>query len=274
MRWMIVVPALLGLASQGCIIDAYGPVYTESEQETVIVHEEEPEAEPVETVIVVEEPVLTVDTHWPVPSAVLDILAPSVQGYFTPEDARYGDFLYYQDTPRGHDNHPSYVRGDFNGDWNTDHALLFTREIGDHCAWTIDTRLLVVLSCHGGYDFALDLELGSVTGDCGYAVEEYWSLCKMPAGVHVYETYCDNVVIEEEVFLEDDAFLLTSLATGEQDLIYAIDHEVYYMPWTPATLAKRPAKPGRTAKAAPWKDTLRKRVIPSSGKPNRSPDHG
>jgi hypothetical protein len=250
--------ALLVLGLQGCVIDACGPVYPESEE---VVVEVEYEEETVERVVVIEEPPLTVDTHWPIPAHVQDLLAPYVQGYFTPGNARYGDFLYYQDTPRGSMNRPSYVRGDFNGDWSTDHALLFTRQIDEYCAWTIDTRLLVVLTSHGGIELVLDMALGSVSGDCGYDIEEYWSLCRMPAGTHVYETVYDDAVVEEEIVLDNDAFLLTSLATGEQDLLYAIDHEIYYMPWKPAALAKRTTKPGHTTKPAPWKDSLRKRVI-------------
>ncbi|MBD3315218.1 MAG: hypothetical protein GF344_05480 [Chitinivibrionales bacterium] len=254
MRKMIVGLALLGIGLQGCYIDICGPVYPEPEEEST------------ETIVIINEPVQTVDTHWPIPVAVEELLAPYVQGYFTPKDGRYSDYLYYQDTPRGYDNHPSYVRGDFNGDWGTDHALLFTCETRDACGWNLNTRLLVVLSTYGGYDLTVDMNLGSVSGECGYDVEEYWSICKMPTGVHVYEAVYDDAVVEEEIVLENDAFILTSLATGEKDLFYAVDCDVYYMPWEPASLAKRPARTGRTISPAPWKSTIQKRIIPAKKK--------
>jgi hypothetical protein len=196
-----------------------------------------------------------VDTYLPLPDAVLELIAPSVAGYFSPAESRYSDFLYNQDFSRTYYNRPCFVQADFNGDGTYDYALLFSVEDLYTNSWELTTKLLVVLSTPTGYELSTDMILGTVSADNYYPIEEYWSLCKVPAGTHSYTTYANGIAVTKTTTLEDDGFILAYLDSGEEDLFYTSAGDVYYMPWTTDGLAKKRAN--ATAKiSSSWHDKI------------------
>jgi hypothetical protein len=222
--------------------------------------------DPEETTVeieVYEEEYYYVDTYIPLSSSLARLIAPHVEGYFSPAESRYSDFLYYGDFARSSRNRPCYVRGDFNDDGVDDHAFLFSKEDLYYDYWSLTTRLLVVQSTPYGMELAVDAELGSVEADYSFPIEEYWSIAAMPSGTHTYYTWNGVTEIEETVILDADAFTLTFLETEERDLIYAASDEFYYMPWDPGSLAKKASlakqKSGKKLTAT-WRDRIEKRI--------------
>ncbi len=214
----------------------------------------------VEETVIVED--YYVNTHIPISDAVAKLLSPITRGYFTPRSSRYADFLYYQEFTRTSTNLPSYVQGDFNGDHVDDFAFLFTKQREYTSYWTINTKLIVILSSGCCYEVALDMDLGTIEADYSYPIEEYWSIAKMPQGTHTYYVDYGSTEVEETVDLEDDAFVLSFLETEEQDLFYALGQDVYYMTWDPGSLAKKlgmaKQKDGRKVDEL-WRDKVEKR---------------
>ncbi len=203
-----------------------------------------------------------VDTWLPLSFRLKELIEPYADGFFSPEVNRYSDFLYYGDHPRNSfDNAPCYVRADFNGDYVDDHAFLVSAEdlYGDY--WSLTTRMIVVLSTRVGPDVLFAEDLGTIEADYEFPIEEYWSICVLPEGTHTYVTTDGVNEVEETVVLENDAFLMTFLETGEQDLFYAEDGELYYMSWNPASLAKKRTTGGKADRVdVKWREKLQRKV--------------
>ncbi|MBD3345679.1 MAG: hypothetical protein GF401_11515 [Chitinivibrionales bacterium] len=216
------------------------------------------------TTIIIDDTPLYVDTYLSLPDPILEILAPHVQGYFSPRQTRYGNFLYYQDYPRYSYNLPCYVKADFNGDYRDDYAFLFTHEEQYYDYWAISTKLLVVLSTSSYYELAVEMDLGTVEAGYDYPIEEYWSISLLPEGTHTYTSCNHGVEVVEDVVLDMDAIVLSFLETEEQDLIYADAYnDIYYMTWDPGSLAKRrslgKSSAGKKVEIN-WKDKLTKKA--------------
>lgn len=239
--------ALIGLASLagGCTFVS-NPVYDSEEvyvEETTVVD-------------------CYVDTYIPLSDPIAELLAPRTVGYFSPRSSRYSDFLYYHDFPRNSTNLPCYVQGDFNGDQIDDYAFLFTDQTEYTTYWSIETKLIVVLSSACCYEVALEMDLGSIEADYSYPIEEYWAIAKMPAGTHTYYASYGATDVEETVVLDNDAFVLRFLETEEEDLFYALDDDMYYMTWDPGSLEKKAAMRKQTENRKVnenWRDKIQMR---------------
>jgi hypothetical protein len=245
MTTRILLVAGLSLFAAGCAIDdcvVYGP------------------DEPSSTVII-EQDNAYVDTYLPLPHHIRQLIAPRVAGYFSPPTSRYSSYLYYQEQPRSSQNEPCFVQGDFNGDLIDDYAFLFSHEDDYGCSWDLTTRLIVVQSVPygSGYEVTTDIEVGSVSAGCAALKEENWSLCRMPRGDHTYTTVSGGTTVTETVTLENDAFLLTALDSGERDLFYSDGGDIYYMPWTPGSFAKKKSADNRTVTAG-WQQKVPRKI--------------
>lgn len=186
--------------------------------------------ETVETIDITEE-VLYVDSYLSIPSSVLTVIAPYVQDYFSPELSRYCNYLYPKNTPYDPYNLPCYVVADYNGDGYDDYAFLFSMEEWDTDNWYVTTKLIVVLSCFNGYELICDLELGTAYADVCEAVEEFWSICYLPAGYHTVTITTNKVQISETYYLENDGFFLASLDPDEESYFYVENDELYEGDW-------------------------------------------
>jgi hypothetical protein len=200
---------LLGaLMFMGCGVHIYDPGYSTSESEF-------------------ETPVAFVDTWLNPPDAVLDLIAPSVAGYFSPAISRYDDYLYPRDLGYDPDDLPCYVRTDFNGDGYDDFAFLFSSEELNYGSWYLTTKLVVVLSTNDGYEIAADEILGTVTGDRSVPIEEYWSIYMVTAGSHSVTYVSNGTEVRKTIIMENDAFYLASQDPDEEAIFYASGHSIY-----------------------------------------------
>ncbi|MBD3422544.1 MAG: hypothetical protein GF398_20705 [Chitinivibrionales bacterium] len=189
----------------------------------------------------------TVDTYVRAPYDVLDLIEPYVRGYFSPSISRYSEYLYPSATPHDPYDLPCYVKADFNGDYISDYAFLFTSETQYYYEWEINTRLIVVLSSSFGMEIAADIELGTVTASYDFPIEEYWAIGYVPAGVHEVATYYNGLETIETTILENDAFFLAELEAVDQSLFFADGGAVYEMEWEDGVLAKKMLDTGISA---------------------------
>lgn len=97
-----------------------------------------------------------VNTYLSLPGEVLDLIAPSVEGYFSPALSRYSDYLYPSDAAYDPNDLPCYVCADFNGDGYDDFAFLFSSEEWSDSRWYLTTKLVVVVSTQNGYEIGAD----------------------------------------------------------------------------------------------------------------------
>jgi hypothetical protein len=177
--------------------------------------------------VVIDQPY--VDTYLSLPPEVEDLIAPSVQGYFSPKISRYCDYLYPTDIPYNSNDLPCYVKSDFNGDGYLDYAFLFSQQEWDNGEWFLTTKMVVVLSTYDGWTIGADMVLGTVTGDESVPIEEYWSIFLVPRGTHTYTTYANGVKVTKTISLNKDAFYLASLDPAEEAIFYADGLDVYEM---------------------------------------------
>lgn len=180
-----------------------------------------------------------VNTYVSIPYTIRELIAPYVQGYFSPRTHRYCDYLYPSNYPYDPFDLPCYVRADFNGDGLYDYAFLFSMEEWDYHFWYLTTRLLVVLSTPYGYVISCDLNLGTVYAEKYVPIEEYWSICYLPPGYHTLVTWINGVEFIETVYLPDEAFFLASLDPDDESIFYAINDAVYEIEWEEERLEKR-----------------------------------
>jgi hypothetical protein len=190
-----------------------------------------------------------VNTYLNLPSEIIELIALSADGYFSPSLSRYDDYLYPGNTPYDPHDLPCYVRSDFNGDGYDDFALLFSAEEWDHGNWYLTTKLIVVLSTRSGYQIGADEILGTVSGTAGTPIEEYWSIYLVKEGTHTMTTYRNDVKVTKTVTLDDDAFYLASLDPNEEALFYATGNAVHETNALGKRLAKT-AAPGTSATGA------------------------
>jgi hypothetical protein len=181
-----------------------------------------------------------VNTYVQAPQSIKALIAPYVQGYFSPQLYRYCDYL----SNPIYDPYdlPCYVRADFNGDLIYDYAFLFSAQECYVDYWNLSTRLIVVLSTPYGMEIACDIFLGTVTADACIPIEEYWSICYLEPGYYTTITYIDGVEITETVFLPNDAFFLASLDPDEEAIFFAVDDVVWEMEWVAEKLTKKRAE--------------------------------
>jgi hypothetical protein len=170
-----------------------------------------------------------VDTYLSLPQDVEDLIAPSVQGYFSPKLSRFCEYLYPTDIPYNSDDLPCYVKSDFNGDGYMDYAFLFSSQEWKNGKWFLTTKLVVVLSTYDGWTIGADEVLGTVTGDASVPIEEYWSIFLVPRGTHTFTTYTNGVKVTKTISLNKDAFYLASLDPTEEAIFYADGLDVYEM---------------------------------------------
>lgn len=180
-----------------------------------------------------------VNTYVQVPSSIKALIAPYVQGFFSPYLNRYCKYL---SNPIGNPyNLPCYVRADFNGDFIDDYAFLFSAEDIYGHYWDLTTRLIVVLSTPYGMEIACDIYLGTVTADICVPIEEFWGISYLEPGYYTTYTYVNGVEIIETIYLPNDAFFLASLDPEEEAIFYAVDDVVWEMEWVDEKLVKRNA---------------------------------
>jgi hypothetical protein len=180
-----------------------------------------------------------VNTYLHLPAEITDLIAPSADGYFSPALSRYDNYLYPSTAVYDPKDLPCYVRSDFNGDGYDDFAFLFSAEDWNHGSWNLTTKLVVALSTPHGYDIGADEILGTVQGDAGTPIEEYWSIFWVTAGTHSLTTYKNGVKVTKTVTLDDDAFYLSSLDPNEEALFYASGSSIYETNALGKTLAKK-----------------------------------
>ncbi len=178
-----------------------------------------------------------VNTYVQVPPCIKALIAPYVQGYFSPQLYRYCDYL----SNPIYDPYdlPCYVRADFNGDLIDDYAFLFSADERYTDYWNLSTRLIVVLSTPYGMEIACDIYLGTVTADACIPIEEYWSICYLEPGYYTAVTYINGVEVTETVLLPNDAFFLASLDPDEEAIFYAVDDVIWEIEWAEEKLVKR-----------------------------------
>jgi len=205
--------------------------------------------------VVIDQPY--VNTYLTLPSAVEDLIAPTVEGYFSPKLSRYCDYLYPNDIPYNSNDLPCYVKSDFNGDGYLDYAFLFSNQEWENGDWFLTTKMVVVLSTYDGWTIGADMVLGTVTGDGSVPIEEYWSIFLVSRGSHTYTTYANGVKVTKTITLNKDAFYLASLDPAEEAIFYADGWDVFEMS-PDGTMAKKAA----LSKKA---DTI-KRIIPFNKK--------
>jgi hypothetical protein len=213
---------LLGsLVLAGCGVGVYDPGYH---------HTSETVPEPT---------VAYVNTWLNPPDEVLDLIAPSVDGYFSPGISRYDDYLYPRDL--GYDPHdlPCFVRTDFNGDGYDDFAFLFSSEEWQNHSWYLTTKLIVVLSTYDGYELAADEVLGTVTGDAGTPIEEYWSIYLVTAGSHSVTYVSNGTDVTKTITLDNDAFYLASQDPDEEAIFYTSGNSVYETSFMSGAMGKK-----------------------------------
>jgi hypothetical protein len=247
MKTKTIAVLLASLMFAGCGVSVYAPDC------------QTPEAGPQPTVAYV-------NTWLNPPDEVLNLIAPSAAGYFSPALSRYDDYLYPRDL--GYDPHdlPCYVQADFNGDGWDDYAFLFSSEEWSRGDWYVTTKLVVVLSTHDGYELAADEILGTITGDASMPVEEYWSIYLVTAGSHSVTYVQNGTAVTKTITLDNDAFYLASQDPKEEAIFYASGHSVYETSFLNNALAKKaaigPASPAAKAAIPFTKDTAaRKRAV-------------
>jgi hypothetical protein len=211
----------IGLMAIGCTGSIYGPVDHASEAVQVT-------------------PSAYVDSWICIPYEVRVAIAPSADGYYSPELSRYDNYLYPRDLPYDPYDLPCFVQADFNGDGIDDYAFLLSNDTWNGGAWHLTTKMVVAISAHHGYTIAADMILGTIEGN-GIPLEEYWSIYRVSAGHHTYITYKNNVKIEKTVNLYDDGFYLASLDPNEEAIFYADGLNVFEM--SVDGLAKKTALP-------------------------------
>lgn len=177
--------------------------------------------------VVIDQPY--VNTYLSLLPEVEELIAPSVQGYFSPKLSRYCEYLYPTDIPYNSNDLPCYVKSDFNGDGYVDYAFLFSSQEWDNGEWYLTTKLIVVLSTYDGWTIGADEVLGTVTSDASVPIEEYWSIFLVPKGSHTYTTYTNGVKVTKTISLNKDAFYLASLDPVEEAIFYASGLDVYEM---------------------------------------------
>lgn len=210
-----------------------------------------------------------VNTYVSIPYTIRELIAPYVQGFFSPRLHRYCEYLYPSNTPYDPFDLPCYVRADFNSDGFYDYAFLFSMEEWDCCYWYLTTRLLVVLSTPYGYEISCDLDLGTVYAENDIPIEEYWSICYLPSGYHTLITWVNGVEITETVYLPDESIFLASLDPDDESIFHAIGDEVYEIEWRTEKLEKRKAdtiEPTRGKKKFEKNIKGRKRMVVKSVK--------
>jgi len=234
--------AVIATMSFGCGVDVAGPCGDDDNYDHTVIIDNTP----------------YVDTWLSIPSDVKDLIAPRVDGYFSPRLSRYCEYLYPTNIPYNSNDLPCCVKADFNGDGYKDYAFLFSTQEWERYDWYLTTKMVVVLSTRTGWTIGADMILGTVTADETVPIEEYWSIYLVPAGTHTYTTYFNNVTVSKTITLYKDAFYLASLDPAEEAIFYADGWDVFEMSLTSA-MAKRAA----LAKVA---DTTAKRVIPFNKK--------
>jgi hypothetical protein len=204
--------AVAGIAaiSIGCGVDVYGPGGCGENDRSVVI---------------IDRPY--VNTWLSIPSAVEELIAPSVDGYFSPRLSRYCEYLYPTDIPYNSNDLPCYVKSDFNGDGYSDYAFLFSRQEWEHHEWYLTTKMVVVLSTRDGWVLGADMILGTVHADESVPIEEYWSIFKVSAGSHTFTTSMNGVTVTKTIALYNDGFYLASLDPVEEAIFYADGWDVY-----------------------------------------------
>lgn len=217
--------AVVGIAAMsiGCGVDVYGPHgHGDNDHGAVIVDRP------------------YVDTWLSIPQEVEELIAPSVDGYFSPGLSRYDEYLYPTDIPYNGNDLPCYVKSDFNGDGYSDYAFLFSRQEWEHSEWYLTTKMVVVLSTRDGWVIGADMVLGTVHAYESVPIEEYWSIFLVRAGSHTFTTNMNGVTVTKTITLDNDAFYLASLDPAEEAIFYADGWDVYEMSLTGA-MAKKAA---------------------------------
>jgi hypothetical protein len=182
-----------------------------------------------------------VNTYLTLPESILSLIAPSVEGYFSPQTSRYGDYLYPEGTAYDPSDLPCHVRADFNGDGFDDFAMLFSAQEWEGCSWFLTTKLLVALSTPAGFELTTDLVLGTVTDKASTPIEEYWSINWVSAGKHSVSYMKNGVQITESIVLDYDGFFLASIDPQEEALFYADGTTMYETNILNGGLAKKSA---------------------------------
>lgn len=207
------------------------------------------------SMVIIDQPY--VNTYLSLPPEVEALIAPSVQGYFSPKLSRYCDYLYPTDIPYNGNDLPCFVKSDFNGDGYSDYAFLFSNQEWENGGWFLTTKMVVVLSTYDGWTIGADMVLGTVTGDASIPIEEYWSIFLVPRGTHAFTTYTNGVKVTKTITFNKDAFYLASLDPAEEAILYADGWDVFEMS-PDGTMAKKAA--------LSKKADLTKRIIPFNKK--------
>src|SRR5659263_457915 len=213
-----------------------------------------------EKTVVIDQPYI--NTYLTLPPEVEDLIAPTVEGYFSPKLSRYCDYLYPTDISYNSNDLPCYVKSDFNGDGYPDYAFLFSNQEWENGDWFLTTKMVVVLSTYDGWTIGADMALGTVTGDGSVPIEEYWSIFLVPRGSHTYTTYANGVKVTKTITLNKDAFYLASLDPAEEAIFYADGWDIFEMS-TDGTMAKKAAlskKADTTKRIIPFNKKVEGRV--------------
>jgi len=204
------------------------------------------------------------NSYCDIPLSVKELIAPFVKGYFSPDLDRYCEYLYPSYIKYNPYNLPCYVRADFNGDLLYDYAFLFSKDEWCGTDWYVTTRLLVVLSTSSGIEIAADIDLGTVSANASVPVEEYWSICFLPPGLHTVVKTAGGLTITETIELDNESFFLASLDPDEEAIFYAVDDDLYEFSWSDMSLQKSICAENRShqKRGIIYMDTTHKEHIP------------
>lgn len=158
-----------------------------------------------------------VDSYVTIPDAVRSLIYESVNGYTMPPVSSYGTEIYPASAVYDASNLPSYVKADFNADGFYDYAYMFSKVSSSGGVWTLNTKLIMVVSTASSYEVALELKL-TTTADTK-PTKEFWGIRLLKAGTHTVTTNGKTISVE----LANDALYLGSTEPGQRTIYYFKD---------------------------------------------------
>jgi uncharacterized repeat protein (TIGR02543 family) len=155
-----------------------------------------------------------VNSYVTIPDAVRGLIYESVNGYTMPPVSTYGTAIYPSSAVYDASNLPSYVKADFNDDGFYDYAYMFSMVSSSGGVWTLNTKLIMVVSTATSYKVALEEKLS--TTSTTKPTEEFWGIRLLKAGTHTITTNGKTVSVE----LANDALYLGSVEPTERTIYY------------------------------------------------------
>ena len=189
--------------------------------------------------VIIDNPEPYVDAYVYIPEEVKELIADHVDGYSMPPVERYSYTLYPTDVITDHQNLPSYVKADFNGDGYCDYAYMFSKVNYRGGDWYLKTRMIIVTSTLYSYKVALDLDLGTITADQSTPIEEYWAIRLLQKGAHKVTFYKYGVEKETTVELSNDGIYLASIDPQERSVFYVNGTETHELALDLGAIAKK-----------------------------------